>query len=133
MPLYFSDDKLVKTIPGKNGLLEFISKLDRRHPSSSTAFYSFIHERIAGKTSFSVASEFGGKNANWANTPLELIYFESGEDELLSAKILGVAVMEVLINHDQRDWICVKTNMQGREFESNFYFLRESDDAKLNA
>lgn len=81
---------------------------------------TYIHEILSDKTKFSLATDFGDP---WPDELSSLYKF--CKDEKLAAFLLASIVIDVLIE-SRKDWLCIKTNIQDREFASNFYWLENS-------
>lgn len=72
---------------------------------------------LNGQKRFSLATTFPGE---WP-PGLASIWDYWGEDKVMAALTLGCIVIDHLIN-DESDWLCVKTDLQDRGFETNFYW-----------
>lgn len=70
-----------------------------------------------GQKRFSLATAFPEE---WPS-PLTPIWEFWGEDKLMAALILGCVVMDCLID-DEQNWMCFKTDLQDRGFDTNFYW-----------
>lgn len=74
---------------------------------------------VDGEKKFSLATAFPGE---WPK-PLASIWLFWGEDQMMAALTLGCLVMDYLIDDDLK-WMCVKTDLQDRGFETNFYWCK---------
>jgi hypothetical protein len=72
---------------------------------------------LDGQKKFSLATAFPGE---WP-PPLASIWEFWGEDQMMAALTLGCIVMDYLIDDDLM-WMCFKTDLQDRGFETNFYW-----------
>ena len=71
----------------------------------------------AGQKRFSLATAFPG---DWP-PGLTSVWEYWGEDKLMAALTLGCIVMEYLID-DDHEWLCFRTDLQDRGFDTNFYW-----------
>lgn len=80
---------------------------------------SYVRRVVNAQVKFSLATAFPDP---WPQE-LDLIW-NFANDKKLSAFILAYLVMEELILQEN-EWMCTKTNIQDRDFESNFYWRAE--------
>jgi hypothetical protein len=86
------------------------------HPAVQDTITRYIDQKISKVNKFSIATLFPHK---WPEE-LDPIYHLC-RDEKLAAFVLAFIVMNHLIG-DERRWLYTKTNIQERDFESNFYW-----------
>jgi hypothetical protein len=71
---------------------------------------------------FSVGTRYPDGNMAWLTQgPFHVIYAAMDKDPVQAGYLLGSIVMDVII-HRSELWLCTKTNVTKREFETNFYF-----------
>ena len=99
---------------------QLLNKLSKEQQNE---LYSFIRGSLRDEREFSIASKFGRASLAWHEVPLIYLYQLANEDEGSAAILLGLIVMDVLIEA-QREWICFKTLMRGRDFPTNYYWLK---------
>lgn len=86
--------------------------------------YNYISSRIAGEDHFSEATMFPDP---W---PPQFRYlWDFCQDKTLAAFVLAYIIMDCL-QRDGNAWFYTKTNIQDREFESNFYFCPSRQQGK---
>lgn len=83
---------------------------------------NFILESIDDGKVFNIATKFGRSKMSWEGTPLIKLYEYSKQDVQVAAILLGYLVQGILMN-DDRKWLCTKTDMTGRDFDTNSYWL----------
>jgi hypothetical protein len=109
----------VKSVPGIEMYGRYKAKV---REEVQDAVEAFIAEEIAKTTEFSLATQFPNP---WPDE-LEPIY-SFCNDELLAAYVLAGLVMENLIQAGEA-WLYTKSNIQGRDFEANYYFRAKGND-----
>lgn len=119
MALTRLDDKactypITKT-PSVDGLYErYLQQVPQSTQDDATRC---IDEKIHNVDRFSLATHFGDP---WPDE-LESLYVFC-KDEKLAAFLLASLVIDRLI-HSEANWLCTKTNIQDRDFASNFYWI----------
>lgn len=104
----------VKAAPSVDGLYERYSKQALLQDQGSVKNY--VEETIQNLEKFSLATNFGDP---WPEELSSLYKF--CQDEKLAAFLLASIVIDALIQ-SEHNWICTKTNIQDRDFASNFYW-----------
>jgi hypothetical protein len=102
---------------------EYLELLIKLSDEQRNELYSFIRMSLQNEKEFSIASKFGKASLAWHEVPLIYLYRLASEDEGKAAVLLGLMVMDVLIE-DHREWLCIKTLMRGRDFPTNYYWLK---------
>lgn len=111
---------------GRSYLLEkvpyeknFEAWLEKISDSDFRELESFLTEEILGQDKFSIGVLF--PQSRWDDTPLAILW-QAIKDKESTGLLLGRIVLKILIEDKDNEWKCTSTNLQGRDFETNFYW-----------
>lgn len=104
----------LEDVPHRKNYLLWINKFAANEVD---AVFDLIEEKIAGTDKFSVATLFGG---DW-DGPLFNVYKTANCDHREAGLLLGRMVLDTVIR-DSKKWYSVKTNLNGRDLETVFYW-----------
>ena len=102
----------------KDEYRNFIVKLNQ---TEQDEIFNFVRQSIVVGREFSVSTKFGSTVLQWETVPLILIYKACDGDQELSARILGLVVMDIAIT-DSCKWYCTKTSTGHSTKEPNYYW-----------
>ena len=123
--LYQIDDRgrcyQVKDLPFRQTYDTWLAKFSAANISTDE-IKSYMAENLAGLSKFSVATNFGG---SWEGTPIQSVYTVCRNNPEQAAMLLGRIIMDVLI-YAEEEWLCTKTNLQERDFTTNFYWRKKT-------
>ena len=115
---FFKVKKLIKTKAFNN----YKKKAENLFNSLQTIIEDEINNLNEG-VGFSVGTMF--PNHRWEKIPELSALYQLIKDEKETGTVLGIIVYNFLVEYD-KEWITSKTNLAGREFETNFYFKKTS-------
>jgi len=81
----------------------------------------FLEEDMVTEESFSCATKYPMTNKKAWEGPLKEVFEASGKDVTTAGYFLGLLVMEIIIDSDEK-WWGTTTNISKREFETMFYW-----------
>jgi hypothetical protein len=115
-----------KSVPYPTKYKKFKNKVGKENVDKIEEY--LLQKVELAPNSFTVASLFGNSsNVNWLETPLQYIYYGAGNNEEVAAMMLGLFIMDILIN-DQEDemWYSAQTNHVNKDVKANCYWRKQA-------
>lgn len=109
----------VKEVPYSE---EYKSRLSRLNPGEFDEVWRFLKSELDAETGkFSVGTKYPNTNRVAWDGPLSYLWESTGRDAEQAGYLLGIIMMDLIIQ-DADQWLCVKTNVTKRAFDTEFYF-----------
>lgn len=115
--------KITKVAPRYKSFYE--NRIKKLSKEEYDAAVDYICQLIETKTDNGFFQPGWNAGSDWSGTPLQALYEKGCDCNAEEASYLyGLLVKEVFINHIEEDWIVIKQEMPGRDFEQNNYMKK---------
>ena len=92
--------------------------------SDFEAVWDFLESDLLGEKVFSCSTKYPMTNQKAWRGPLSKLFEAVGRNVEVTGYFLGLLVMDIVISSEEQ-WLCTKTNITKRDFETLCYWKQE--------